>query len=475
MTLNKAGGTQPGEPATQARLSPLSINQAHYEHADRQAVQLKAVNQVMTNTDQLIASYRDLTHAHGGRYVGADLVKELFDDYNQSREARNRYNAPIHGSAAALAGRLFEKAVAENAHSGRDRAVFLTGSPGAGKTTMVMDQGELRANAAVVYEGQMFSPEHSFAKIDAALAQGLKPEIIAVHPHPEKALENTFHRFDLVGRGASVNVMSQIQGQLAVGLRKIHSHYGDLVTLQVIDTRPVAHTGAVIQRNGWQHLPILESEGTSDAIKTRLTAELERHRRAGTITDACYRQAAGHAPIRDQLTDRRMGAGHDPDAERIEQKPHPPLSVGQARVLIATTEDRPNLRSEVLARAHFIARQDKVWAARYDQEYGPSIAWRSQSLAVLHGHRLADRLIEDAPEKGCTVYPELTGPHLAIAAAVTLLKGQGQSQKAIDAVHGRLKKTFVAELQKGRGSQGADKAHEKLADPKLRDVGTPER
>jgi ABC-type dipeptide/oligopeptide/nickel transport system ATPase subunit len=150
----------------------------------------------------------------------------------------------------------------------------IVGPSGAGKTTMVLEQGELQANIAVVYEGQMLRPEQSFGKLDAALAQGLKPEIIAVQPRPETALENTFNRFDHVGRGASIQVMSQIQGELAEGLRKIHAHYGDRVDLRVIDTREVAHNGQATEYKGWQHLQILESEGTRDAIKDRLAAEL---------------------------------------------------------------------------------------------------------------------------------------------------------------------------------------------------------
>lgn len=432
--------------------APLQVHRAQYDHGDRQAVQLQAMNAVLNDTTRMMDRYRELPEAHGGRYVGADLAKELFADYNQSREARNRYNAPVHNSAAALAGQLFEQAVLDHRHPERDRAVFLTGSPGAGKTTMVMEQGELQANIAVVYEGQMFRPEQSFAKLDAALAQGLKPEIIAVQPRPETALENTFNRFDHVGRGASIQVMSQIQGELAEGLRKIHAQYGDRVDLRVIDTREVAHNGQATEYKGWQHLQILESEGTRDAIKDRLAAELERHRAAGTITDACYRQAAGRAPFQEQLTDRRMGPGHDPDAERVEQRPHPPLSREQARVLVATTADRPALRSDELARAHFIARQDKAWAESYDQEHGPDIARRSQQLAIQHGQVLARKLLQEDPVKACTVYPELVNSHRSIAGAAARLREEGQSPRTIQIAQERLKHALADRLSHGFGS-----------------------
>ena len=475
MKPNESVGLAPTDLAPQDRPTPLHINQSEYAHADRQAVQLKAIHEVMNNTDALVARYRELEDAKGGRYVGADLVKELFDDYNQSREARNRYNAPVHSSAAALAGRLFEQAVTENAQPGRDRVAFLTGSPGAGKTTAVMREGGVSEKYAVVYEGQMFRPEQSFQKLDAAIARGLKPEIIAVHPRPESALENTFQRFDYVGRGASINVMSQIQGELAEGLRLIHEKYGNAVELKIHDTREVAQTGNAVRLKGWQHLPVLQSEGTRDEIKDRLAAELERHRRAGTITDACYRQAAGHAPLRDQLGDRRLGPGHDPDADRIEQKPHAPLSAEQARVLIATTAERPGLRSDELARAHFIARQDKDWAAGYDRQHGPNIARRSQALAVLHGDRLADRLAQDTPEKGSTVYPELVPSYLALAAAARRLADAGKTPAGAESTQTNFKARLAADLRQGIDTPHAAKDQDRHAAAKARAIGERER
>lgn len=436
----------------QDRPTPLKVNRLDFAHGDRQTAQAQAIKAVETDAPRLMDRYRELPEAHAGRYVGADLAKELFADYNQSREARNRYNAPVHNSAAVLAAQLFEQAVLDHSHPERSRAVFLTGSPGAGKTTTVLRQGELDPNIAVVYEGQMFRAEQSYPKLDAALAQGLKPEIIAVQPRPETALENTFNRFDHVGRGASINVMAQIQGELAEGLRQIHAKYGDRVDLRVIDARQVAQHGQATEYKGWQHLQLLQSEGSRDAIKERLAAELERHRAAGTITDACYRQAAGLAPAREQLTDRRMGPGHDPDAERIEHKPHAPLSAEQARVLIATTADRPGLRSDELARAHFVARQDKAWTEAYDQEHGADIARRSQRLAIQHGQVLAQKLLHEDPVKACTVYPELENSHRAIAGTVAHLREQGQPPKTVEAMQDKLKHALADRLALGIGS-----------------------
>lgn len=104
---------EPSAAKRQYRPTPLNINRLNFEHGDRQAAQLLAISAVTTNTEQFANRYKQHPEAHGGRYVAADLAKELFDDYNQSREARTRYNGPVHNSAAALAGQLFERAVHE--------------------------------------------------------------------------------------------------------------------------------------------------------------------------------------------------------------------------------------------------------------------------------------------------------------------------------------------------------------------------
>lgn len=45
-------------------------------------------------------------------------------------------------------------------------------------------------------------------------------------------MESTFRSFDQVGRGASIQTMELIQGELAGGLREIHSRFSGMLALQ---------------------------------------------------------------------------------------------------------------------------------------------------------------------------------------------------------------------------------------------------
>ena len=118
--------------------------------------------------------------------------------------------------------------------------------------------------------------------------------IFAVHAKPETALANTFHRFETLGRGAGVNVMATIQGGLPAGLEAVREHFGSAVEIKFIDNRDSANRSVLV---GWHNLELLRSEGNYEQIKHRLTTALEQHRAAGTITEACYRQASGAAPL----------------------------------------------------------------------------------------------------------------------------------------------------------------------------------
>jgi Zeta toxin len=157
----------------------------------------------------------------------------------------------------------------------------------------VLLKGELPPRARVVYEGQLAKPETTIPKLQQAIDAGLRPVIMVVHARPENALDNTIRRFGEEGRGASINVMASIQAGLPACLNHVHQHFGDAIDLQVVDRREISQVQVL---KGWHHLQVLESEGNHEQIKHRLSTALDHHRAAGTVNEACYRQAAGLAP-----------------------------------------------------------------------------------------------------------------------------------------------------------------------------------
>ena len=289
------------------------IRRNSYPEPDRAEIQERIATDVEQDTFKYLDRYRALPESQGGRYVCSDLFKETFPEYAASPESRTRYNSPLHNSAAVLAAVQLESAIADSSHPERNTVIFLTGTPGAGKTSSIVQGDGLEPHIRAVYEGQLATPAAAIDKIQTVLDTGLTPEIVVVHIAPEFALQNTLSRFDREGRGSSAHAMATIHAQLPTGLCAIRDTFGDQVKLTVFDRTPGLNN--TIKYDGWDALSILEKEGSYDEIRKRLTDAIEQHREAGTISEEAYRQAAGLSPqARPRSTDRENA--QDPEQLR---------------------------------------------------------------------------------------------------------------------------------------------------------------
>jgi len=252
----------------------------------------KAIERATQHTEEVLTEYANRPETYGGRYVCADSFKELMPGFAQSRESRSALNGAVHNAAAVLAAEQFRRLVDKGPTSGQDTVSFITGIPGAGKSSSV--DTLIKSSSAIVFEGQMSRPEPTLQKIGHALQKGFKVEIVAVHVTPEVALERTNFRYcdPANGRGASLNVMADIQGNLPAGMRKIEGRYGDRVGLTVVDNNPDQQK----PYHGWQIIHFLEKEGNRDNIYERLIRALDAGYREGRYSVGFYIQAAGSEP-----------------------------------------------------------------------------------------------------------------------------------------------------------------------------------
>ncbi|MCL2635639.1 MAG: zeta toxin family protein, partial [Betaproteobacteria bacterium] len=262
----------------------------------------------------VLAAYAARTDTFGGRYVAADTFKELMPGFAESRESRNALNGAVHNTAAVLSSEQFRRVVEKGPQAGLDRVVFVTGIPGAGKSSTVANA--LQNEAGLVFEGQLSRPEPAMRKMEEAQQKGFKVEIVAVHVAPEVALERTNSRYldPNNGRGASLNVMADIQGNLPAGLRQIQEKFGQSVGLTVMEN----NTGQQIYHEGWGAIPVLEKEGHREQIHQRLSTALDAGYRDGRYSDGFYTQAAGREPGRSMASQNRPedGRGQQADGNR---------------------------------------------------------------------------------------------------------------------------------------------------------------
>ncbi|MDO4682855.1 MAG: zeta toxin family protein [Lautropia sp.] len=258
------------------------------------AVESAAIELATTRTDAVLAAYAQRADTFGGRYVAADTMKELMPRFAASPESRSRFNGAVHNSAAVLSAEQYRRLIEAGPRDGRDKVYFVTGIPGAGKSSSIVFYGQ-QPDVAVVFEGQMSRPGPSMEKIDSALRAGFDVSIVAVHVKPETALDRTNMRFldPENGRGASIAVMSEIQGNLPSGLRQVQDRFGDSVSLLVLDN---SLANKQLHHAGWSSIDVLEREGDREQIRQRLVSALERGYQEGRYSDGFYRQAAGRSP-----------------------------------------------------------------------------------------------------------------------------------------------------------------------------------
>ncbi|PRZ44852.1 zeta toxin [Paraburkholderia fungorum] len=274
-----------------------NIRYVNFDEPDRRRVQERAIESVRSSAEKHIAAYRSDARSFEGRYVAADLFKETFADYRASRESRNRYNTPVHNAAAVLSSALFTENLRAPRDSGRDTVYLLTGSPGAGKTSMMLKEGRLPRDAVMVFEGQMANLETSRDKIQRVLDAGYRAHIIVVHPRVEDALDNTLQRYYEEGRGSSISTIARIVGGLPGSLEQLNTYFGSNLLLDIIDVRDRSNP---VNLRGFENVNILKSEGNHEHIQQRLQTRIEQQWEIGRIDEGAYRQAAGLAP-RDRL------------------------------------------------------------------------------------------------------------------------------------------------------------------------------
>lgn len=281
-----------------------NIRYVNFDEPDRRRVQEHAIESAQAEPEKHLQAYRQDARSFDGRYVAADLFKETFPEFSASRESRNRYNIPVHNAAAVLSSALFAENLAGKRDPGHDVVYFLTGSPGAGKTSMMLKENALPADAHMVFEGQMSTFATSVDKIQQAIDAGFIPHVIVVHARSENALDNTLQRFYEEGRGSSIATIARIQGGLPLSLEQLGAYFGNNLLLDVIDVRDRANP---VNLQGFDNLNVLKSEGTREHIQQRLEARVEQYRETGRINEDAYRQAVGIAP-RDRL---RVDQGRD--------------------------------------------------------------------------------------------------------------------------------------------------------------------
>lgn len=284
-------------------------------------VQKRAIKSTVNSTEKHIQAYKKHAQSFDGRYVCADLFKETFPDFNESKEARGYFNSVVHNSAATLSNEMFNRVIEDHSDPEKDQVLFLTGIPGAGKTSSILQdidgKQQISPNVKAIFEGQVANPATIIEKIQKALDNDCEVTILVVDTPSEIALSNIFKRFEEYGRGASTHIMAHIKANTPSGLEAIYEKFGEKINLQISDRSDFLHP---VRKSGWHHLTNLKKEGNYEQIKSRLDAKLEDCYAQEIISENCYRQASSKQLVGGLVRKDESGrGGHGEQRELTEE------------------------------------------------------------------------------------------------------------------------------------------------------------
>lgn len=248
-------------------------------------VQREAIDQASRYTGEMLERYNQHPDTSDGRYICADTFKELFAVF-ENKDDRAKVNNAIHNSAAVLSATQFDE-ILKREEPDKSQAIFVTGIPGSGKTTTVKNM-MMRENTKLLFEGQLARPQPAFHKIEQCLGKGLEVTVVAVSMTAERALDNTYRRFNEYGRGASIGIMADIQANLPNGLRQIHERFGNAVKIVGINQDK---NSEFLDR--FDDVLNMLSLGSQDQILGRLAGKIQSDLVTGKIDVSCFNQAKG--------------------------------------------------------------------------------------------------------------------------------------------------------------------------------------
>lgn len=195
--------------------------------------------------EQLQAEYAALRGTNGGRVIDVDMVRELSPEYRADRSL----SPQIHGSASALAKKLYAAQLARPAGQEGDGSVLLmAGGGGSGKSSM--RQVHLRGlNPDVTLDGTLSKLKTAQQRVQEALDSGRTVKIFYVYRSPEKSADGAVERAARTGRPVPVDVLAQAHAGARKVVEELQQEYNGDGRVEIVavwnngqesDSRPTA-------------------------------------------------------------------------------------------------------------------------------------------------------------------------------------------------------------------------------------------
>ena len=198
------------------------ILRKQFDSLELQEVQDRIIKLTTTRTDEILEKYKELASSHGGSYINSDLMKMTFNIYAKSQENRGKYNLAVTNSAACLTNELYIRTLRDE---NIKRCIYVAGPYGAGKSFFAQSLYEAKAipEDTIVYEGSITAPAFG-KKVERAMRNGIKPELVILNPTLELSLRNIKQREIETGRGVIKSEVVEKYADLYSNIEKVFFH-----------------------------------------------------------------------------------------------------------------------------------------------------------------------------------------------------------------------------------------------------------
>lgn len=325
--FSKARGQQADQTALQAAHEPAggfnqlgqalggALKKIHLDSSlkgEDANIQGRFAKQIERNPEKAITDYGKLPETMGGKFVSADIARELSPDYLKDRTRSSAVQEPASELAKEMFSRQLTRPLKKSEVPG---VIFTSGGTGAGKTSgleaaMKMDPKITRARA--FYDSNLASLDSAVRRIEAVKKSGNQAHVLHTYREPVQAwtdgvLKRATKQENKFGTGRTVP-MDVHAATHANSNRVIHalaSRYAgdDQVKITVVDNSHGKGGARVIPV---EQLPVLDY----NTIRSKLNDATESEHVAGRISDATYRGVRGE-PVPESRTNGGPGPEYD--------------------------------------------------------------------------------------------------------------------------------------------------------------------
>lgn len=275
-------------------------------------IQGRFAKQIERNPEKAVSDYAKIPETMGGKFVSADIARELSPDYNKDRTRSSAVQEP----ASALAKEMFERQLTRPLKKSEVPGVILTsGGTGSGKTSgleAAFKSDPQIKKARAFYDSNLASLDSAVRRIERIKATGNQTHVLHTYREPVQAwtdgvLKRAEKQRAKFGTGRTVpeDVHAATHANSNRVIHQLHTRYAgdDQVKITVVDNSNGKGGARVIPV---EQLPQLDYND----IRSKLTNATESEHAAGRISDATYNGVRGE-PVPESGADGGERLEHD--------------------------------------------------------------------------------------------------------------------------------------------------------------------